>query len=165
MSDDLMNEKQAEMQQYLTFRLHDEHYAVTVGKVREVLVMTEITAVPQSREYMRGVINLRGSVVPVLDLRTRFALPETEDTVDTCIIVVEILKEEEQVQVGLIADSVQEVINLDEEQIEEPPKIGSSIDSSFIQSIGKYNDRFLIILDLQKVFEEETLKEVQKAAS
>ncbi len=115
-----------ETRQYLTFKLAQEVFAVDVEKVREILELTTITKVPKTPEYMRGVINLRGSVVPVMDLRLKFGMPASERTVDTCIVVVEVLHENDVMVIGALADSVQEVFELEPEQIEPPPNSEST---------------------------------------
>lgn len=142
---------------YLTFTLANEQYAVDVSKAREVLEFTAITRVPRTPDFMRGVINLRGSVVPVCDLRLKFGLGATEKTIDTRIVVMEITVRGETAVLGALADSVQEVIELEAGQIEPPPKIGMSIDTQFIKGMGKRNDAFIIILDIDEVFSEEEL--------
>lgn len=159
----MSNESAATTGQYLTFTLGDEQYAVEVGKVREVLEFTEVTRVPRTRDYMKGVINLRGSVVPVVDLRRKFGLEEAEKTVDTSIVVMELNITDEAVVLGTIADSVQEVVSMDDEQIEPSPKIGTKIDTEFIKGIGKQDDRFTIILDIDRVFSEAELANVTAA--
>lgn len=156
----MSDESAATSDQYLTFTLGDEQYAVEVGKVREVLEFTEITRVPRTRDYMKGVINLRGSVVPVIDLRRKFGLPDGRQTVDTSIVVMELDLGGEGVVLGTIADSVQEVISLDREQIEPSPRIGTKIDTEFIKGIGKQDERFIIILDIDRVFSESELANV-----
>ena len=122
-----------ETNQYLTFKLEDEVFGLAIGKVREVLDFTTITKVPRTPEYMRGVINLRGSVVPVVDLHLKFGLAQTEKTVNTCIIIVEISMEGEITVLGALADSVQEVVELEPEQIEPAPKIGTKLNTEFHQ--------------------------------
>lgn len=146
-----------ESRQYLTFSLADEIFAVDVAKVREILEFTSITKVPQTPEYMRGVINLRGSVVPVMDMRLKFGLAETERTVNTCIIVVEIASGADTLVLGMLADSVQEVFELEPENIEPAPRIGMKLDTSFIMGMGKHGDTFIIILDIDRVFSSEEL--------
>lgn len=150
--------------QYLTFTLADEQYAVQVYDVKEVLEYTTVTRVPRTQEFMRGVINLRGSVVPVIDLRLKFGMGETEKTIDTSIIVMEVEINGDKVTVGTLADSVQEVINLDEDQIEPSPQIGTRINTDFIKGIGKQDERFIIILDIDRVFSEEELSMVVEEA-
>src|SRR5579872_2811311 len=141
-----------EMRQYLTFKLGEEIFALDVAKVREVLDFTTVTRVPRTPEFMRGVINLRGSVVPVVDLRLTFGMSRTEKTVNTCIVVVEVSLDGDSVIVGALADSVEEVIDLEPDQIEAPPTIGASVKTEFIQGIGKRDAGFLIILDIDRVF-------------
>ncbi|MBN1524094.1 MAG: chemotaxis protein CheW [Spirochaetales bacterium] len=148
---------------YLTFTLGDEQYAVLVGKAREVLELSNITKVPRTPEFMRGVINLRGSVVPVCDIRLKFGMSITEKTIDTRIVVMEIALEGDTTILGILADSVQEVIELDENNIEPPPKIGTSISTDFILGMGKRNDDFIIILDIEKVFSQKEIEQMKEA--
>lgn len=151
----------AESTQYLTFKLDDEVFAVDIAKVREVLDFTSVTKVPRTPEFMRGVINLRGSVVPVVDLRLKFGLSKTEKTVNTCIIITEVTVDNETTILGALADSVQEVIELESGQIEPAPKIGLRLKTEFIKGMGKQNERFLILLDIDKVFSTEDIALVQ----
>ncbi len=150
-----------ETKQYLSFKLADEVFALDVAQVREVLDYITITKVPQAPEFMRGVINVRGSVVPVVDMRLKFGMEATEQTVDTCIIVMEIKMDEEVTVVGALADSVQEVMDMDPEQIEPAPKIGTRWRTEFIKGIGKHNDDFIIILDIDRIFSEDEILMVQ----
>ncbi len=149
-----------ESRQYLTFTLAEEQYAVDVDDVKEVLELTTVTRVPRTQEYMRGVINLRGSVVPVIDLRLKFGMEATEKTIDTSIVVLEVKLGGSTVTVGALADSVQEVINLDESVIEPPPRIGTRINTDFIRGIGKQDERFIIVLDIDRVFSEDEISTV-----
>ncbi len=146
-----------ETTQYLSFKLGEELFAVDVAKVREILDVIAITKVPQTPDYMRGVINLRGSVVPVMDMRQKFGLPPTERTVNTCIIVMEINHDGETMVLGSLADSVQEVLELGPEQIEPAPKIGIRLRTDFIKGMGKVNDQFIIILDIDQLFTMDEL--------
>ncbi|MDD2898922.1 MAG: chemotaxis protein CheW [Desulfuromonadaceae bacterium] len=148
--------------QYLTFTLADEVFAVDVARVREILEMPSITKVPQVPDFMRGVINLRGCVVPVIDLRLKFGMPETAQTVNTCIIVVEVAMDGENTVLGALADSVQEVIEMEPAQIEAAPHIGTHLDTEFIRGMGKHDGRFVMILDIDKVFSSVELAAVQK---
>ncbi len=143
--------------QYLTVQLGEEAFAVDVSHVREILEFTTVAKVPRTPGYMRGVINLRGSVVPVLDMRLKFGLSQTEKTVDTCIIVVEVFFEDENTIVGALVDSVQEVLELEPDQIEPAPRIGTQLKTEFIKGMGKRDDRFIILLDIDKVFSSEEL--------
>ncbi len=150
--------------QYLTFRLDDEVFALDITQVREVLDYTAITRVPRTPDFMCGVINLRGSVVPVVDMRQKFAMPKTEKTVNTCIIIVEIKTADEDVLIGALADSVQEVIELEPENIEPAPRIGSGLKVDFIKGMGKRGEKFLIILDIDRVFSQKELSGVDMAS-
>ena len=149
--------------QYLTFQLGNEVFALDVSNVREILEFTTVTKVPQTPEFMRGVINLRGSVVPVLDMRLKFGMTITEKTVNTCIIVVEVSFEEETTIIGALVDSVQEVFELEPDQIEPAPRIGTQLRTEFIKGMGKRDDQFIIILDVDKVFSSEELSIAQVA--
>lgn len=150
-----------ETRQYLTFKLGNEIFATDVAKVREVLDLTSITAVPRTPPFMRGVINLRGSVVPVVDLRLCFDMSRTESTRNTCIVVVEVLLEGEATVIGALADSVEEVIDLEPEQIQPAPRIGAQIRTDFIKGMGKRDTQFIMILDIDKVFSAEEMAGVQ----
>lgn len=141
-----------ETSQYLTFKLDQETYALDITQVREVLDFAEITKVPRMPEFMRGVINLRGGVVPVVDLRLKFGMTRTEKTVDTCVIIIDLASEGETTLLGALADSVQEVMTMEPDQISPPPKIGTRLDTEFIKGMGKKNDDFVIIIDIDKVF-------------
>jgi len=153
-----------ETRTYLTFTLEEEDFAVDVTNVREVLDFTNVTRVPRTPDFMKGVINLRGSVVPVVDMRLKFGLQEADVTVDTCIIVMEVEMEGEATVIGALADSVKEVFELDPGRIEPPPRIGSGLESEFISGMGKYNDSFIIILDVNKVFSEDELIYLKEAS-
>jgi purine-binding chemotaxis protein CheW len=152
---------QADMGQYLTFKLDEEVFALDIIKVREVLDFTVITKVPHTPEFMLGVINLRGSVVPVVDMRLKFGMSKTERTVNTCIIIVEIEVEGEGVVLGALVDSVQEVIEMESGQIEPPPRIGTRLKTRFIKGMGKRDEHFIIILDIDRVFSTDELAIVQ----
>ncbi|MBF0343424.1 MAG: chemotaxis protein CheW [Nitrospirae bacterium] len=154
-----------ELSQYLTFKLDDEVFALDIVKVREVLEFSSVTKVPRTPEFMRGVINLRGSVVPVLDLRLKFGMSMTKKTVNTCIIIVEVTLDSEKTVLGTLADSVQEVMELEPENIEPAPRIGSRLKTDFIRGMGKHNDEFIIILDIDKIFSIEELALMQEAGS
>lgn len=153
-----------EIRQYLTFKLENEIFALDVATVREVLDFTVVTKIPRTPEFMRGVINLRGSVVPVVDLRLAFGMSATEKTVSTCIIVMEVRLEGETAIVGALADSVEEVIDLEPDQIESAPKLGTSIRTDFIRGMGKRDNNFLMILDIDRVFSADQLLELRSPA-
>ena len=147
--------------QYLAFHLGEEVFAVEVSHVREILEYTAPTKIPQTPEFMKGVINLRGSVVPVIDMRLKLGLADKEITVDTCIIVVEALFDGEKTVMGALVDSVREVFELEPDQIEPSPKIGTQLKTEFIKGMGKKDDSFFIILDIDRVFSAEELAAVQ----
>jgi purine-binding chemotaxis protein CheW len=151
-----------ETTQYLTFKLEDEVFALEISKVREVLDFTTVTKVPRTPDFMRGVINLRGNVVPVVDMRLKFGMSQTEKTVNTCIIIVEITLDGETTILGALADSVQEVVELGPGQIEPAPKIGTRLNTEFIRGMGKRDEHFVIILDIDKVFSVSELTLVQE---
>jgi purine-binding chemotaxis protein CheW len=153
-----MNNTIADTTQYLTFKLEEEVYATDIAQVREVLEYSRVTKVPRTPDYMRGVINLRGHVVPVLDLKLRFGMNRTEQTVNTCVIIVEVSIQGEKTIIGALADSVQEVIDMDASTIEPAPKIGSKLNTDFIRGMGKRDEQFVIILDIDKVFSADDLE-------
>lgn len=146
-----------EATQYLSFNLEDEVFALDISKVHEVLEYTTVTKVPQTPDFMRGVINLRGKVVPVMDMKLKFGMSKTEKTVDTCVIIVEINLDGEATVLGAMADSVQEVFELEANQIEPAPKIGTRLKTEFIQGMGKRDGEFIIILNVDKVFSSDEL--------
>lgn len=150
-----------ETTQYLTFELDNEVFALDIGQVREVLDFTTLTRVPRTPEFMRGVINLRGSVVPVVDLRLKFGMSRTEKTVNTCVIIVEVTLDGETTILGALADSVQEVLDLGPDHIEPAPKIGTRLNTEFIKGMGKRDNKFIIILDIDKVFSISEIAMVQ----
>ncbi len=152
-----------EARQYLTFKLGNEIFATDVAQVREVLDLTTITSIPRTPDFMAGVINLRGSVVPVVDLRLCFEMSKTESTRNTCIVVVEVLLEGESTVIGALADSVEEVIDLEPEQIQPAPRIGTQIRTEFIKGMGKRDAQFIMILDIDRVFSAEELATVRAA--
>ncbi|SRR5581483_6862189 len=149
--------------QYITFRLGDELFAVNVNQVREVLEVSHITRVPTAPAHMRGVVNVRGKAIPVVDLRLRFGLPQGVDTVGTRIIVLELEMDGEPLVLGGIADSVHEVIEIEPRSIDPPPRIAMRWRTEFIQGMGKRGDDFIIILDVNAVFSSEELALVSEA--
>jgi purine-binding chemotaxis protein CheW len=150
--------------QYLTFVLDNEVFAVDVARVREILEYTTVTRVPKTRKYMRGVINLRGGVVPVVDMRVLFGMSEADTTVNTCIIVMEIVADGTAFVIGALADSVREVMELDPGQIEAAPKVGSRINSDVITGMGKYNNEFIMILNIDKMLPDEASQSIEEMA-
>lgn len=153
----MVSESVTETTQYLTFTLGEEDFALEIARVREVLDYTDITKVPRMPEFLRGVINLRGNVVPVVDLRLKLGMSAIERSVDTCIVIVDILIDGEMIQMGALADSVKEVINLTPDQIAPPPRLGTKLDNKFLKGMGTQDERFLIILDIDRVFSVDEL--------
>lgn len=145
---------------YLTFKLGEEEYGVEILKVREINGIMNITAVPQMPSCMKGVINLRGKVIPVVDLRLKFALPEAEYTEQTCVIVVDVGRE-----IGIIVDTVSEVLDIMNENVEAPPSMGAAVNTSFILGMGKVGEEVKILLDIDKVLTNEELAQVQAASA
>lgn len=141
--------------QYLTFTLDGETYAVSVLKVREVLEHSRITRIPKTAAYMKGLINVRGTGVPVIDLRMKFGIAEAPDTSASSIIVMEIASAGERSVFGAIADSVQEVISMEADRIEPPPRFGTRLSAEFIQGIGTREGSFVIILNIDKILDSE----------
>ncbi len=148
------------IRQYLTFTLDKELYAMDIAKVREVLEYTEITRVPRTPEFLRGVINVRGRAVPVVDMRLKFGMSRTVPSVNTCIIISEVELDGESTVLGALADSVREVFDLEPDQIEPAPRLGARIKTEFIEGMGKQGEEFIIILNIDKVFSAEELSVV-----
>jgi purine-binding chemotaxis protein CheW len=145
-------DKSLGVQTYLSFKLSEEAFAINVSKALNILEMSHITRVPKTPDYIKGVINLRGTVLPVVDLRIKFGLPEKENTVDTSIIVLSIDIEGEPVLAGILVDSVKEVLELKSEDIVPSPKIGAKYNSGFIDGMWRVGEKFIMILDIDKVF-------------
>lgn len=143
--------------QYLTFRLGDELFAIPVAHVREVLEVSQITKVPTAPSYMRGVVNVRGKAIPVADLRQKFGLPQVGDSVHTRIVVMEVMLDGELTVIGGIADSVHEVIELDSDQINPPPRIALRWRTELIDGMGRRGDDFIILLNIEAMFSLEDL--------
>jgi purine-binding chemotaxis protein CheW len=154
-----------ETSQYMTFKLGNELFAINVAQVREVLEVAQSTKVPTAPRYMRGVVNVRGQATPVVDLRLKFGLLESPDTVHTRIIVMELELDGEPTVLGGIADSVHEVIELEPGSINPPPRIAMRWRTDFIQGMGKRGDDFIIILDVNAVFSSEELAIVGEASN
>jgi purine-binding chemotaxis protein CheW len=154
---------------YLTFALAHEEYGLEILKVREIIGYIDVTAVPQTPHYVKGVINLRGQVIPVIDLRAKFGMETTEVTDETCIIVVEIAHAGHKFSTGIVVDRVQEVLDITGEQIEEAPQFGGAVNTDFILGMGKVGDSVKILLDIDRVLAGESLgslaREVNAATS
>ncbi|OFX21212.1 MAG: chemotaxis protein CheW [Bacteroidetes bacterium GWA2_31_9] len=153
----MANETTINSNSYLTFKIGNELFAAHVSKVLNILEMTKITKVPRAPEYMLGVINLRGTVLPVVDTRVKFGIVANEITSNTCIIVMDIAIENDNVHVGALVDSVQEVLEIEEKNILPPPSIGSKYKSEFIKGMIHFNEEFIMLLDIDKVFSSEEI--------
>lgn len=149
---------------YLSFRLEDEKFAIPVGKVIEILEVPKITKVPRAPDYMKGVVNLRGSVLPVIDTHLKFGLPPTKLTVDTCIAVLDIEIDGEKIMLGALVDAVEEVLEINPEQISPSPSIGNKYKSEFIDGMAKVDEEFIMILSIDKVFSSDELITLKSVA-
>lgn len=144
-------ETRAKPGKYLTFALGPEEFGLEILKVREIIGYMDITAVPQTPEYIRGVINLRGQVIPVVDLRAKFAMQAEEKTSQTCIIVVETRRGEQTFNTGIVVDRVRDVLDIAGDQIEDAPSFGTRVETNFILSMAKIGDSVKILLDIDRV--------------
>lgn len=153
------------IQTYLSFKLGEEVFAINVSKVLNILEMKPITRVPKSPDYLKGVINLRGTVLPVVDLRLKFGLSENKITVDTNIIVLSIDKEGETIMLGILIDAVREVLEFKTEEIAPSPSIGTKYNSGFIKGMWRVEESFIMILDIDKVFSVEEIIDFKEQIS
>ncbi len=149
---------------YLTFSLSDEEYGIGILKVKEIIGMMAITSVPRTPEFVKGVINLRGKVIPVMDLRLKFSMESIPYSERTCIIVVEVDSHESTVPIGIVVDSVSEVLNINEIEIEETPTFGTSLKTEYILGMAKIEGGVKILLDIDKVLSTEEIKALEKTA-
>lgn len=152
-----MESNHNESESYLTFKLGEEEFGVHVSQVLNILEMTRITEVPQAPCYMKGVINLRGMVLPVIDTRVKFGMPQTEYTHNTCIVVMDIEMEGDTIHLGSIVDEVLSVVEIEESQVEPPPSLGNQYRSEFIFGMAKIEDQFVMLLDMERVFRGEEI--------
>lgn len=142
---------------YLSFQVGSEIFAASVSHVINILEMSKITRVPKSPSYMKGVINLRGSVLPVIDTRLKFGLPETEYTTNTCILVLELESRNETIRIGAIVDSVHEVLELAGSEIQDPPAIGTKYKTDILEGMARKDDNFIMIMNVNKVFADDEI--------
>ena len=149
---------------YLTFCLAEEEYGLSIEKVREIIGMMTITSVPQTPDFIKGVINLRGKVIPVVNLRLKFEMPEIEYTDRTCIIVAEIEGSRGKIQMGIVVDAVAEVANIKGEDIEKAPAFGGHMQTSFIQGLAKIGGRVKILIDIDLILAGEEIAQIEQAA-
>ncbi|MGM0531012.1 MAG: chemotaxis protein CheW [Bacteroidota bacterium] len=159
-----MSENEESSNSYLTFKLGEEEFGAHVSQVLNILEMTRITGVPKTPDYMKGVINLRGMVLPVIDTRIKFGLPETEYTHNTCIVVMDLDLDGDTVHIGAIVDEVLSVIEIEDGQIEPPPSIGNRYKSEFIYGMANVEENFIMLLDMQKVLSSAEINEISSKA-
>ncbi len=155
MSKNIVNTKR---ERYLTFYLGDEQYGIAIDKIKEIIAIMKVTNVPNTPLYMRGVINLRGSIIPVVDTRLRFNMDEREPDMHTAIIIVEV----EKTNIGFIVDRVEEVSSIDSSNLSAPPKFGGKVDTDFICNVAQVEDSVVMILDVLKLFEADELVSLEK---
>jgi purine-binding chemotaxis protein CheW len=153
------NQLSGEFVKVVSFHLGNEEYGVDIAQVQEIIRMVEITHVPRAPRFMEGVINLRGQLIPIIDLRTRFSMPRIDQTKSTRIIVTEIGNK----RVGIVVDSVSEVLNIPLEQVEDAPDMIAGVGTEYIQGVGKVSDRLIILLDLTMVITGEEKAELETA--
>ncbi len=147
---------------YLTFALHSEEYGLEILKVREIIGYLSITKIPRTIDYIKGVINLRGQVIPIVDLRLKFGMPEAEVTEKTCMIVVEGLKDGVEKQIGIVVDAVSEVLEITKESMSPAPDFGGSVDQSLIMAIAKVEMKIILLLHIDKVLFDEEIDAVKE---
>jgi purine-binding chemotaxis protein CheW len=149
---------------YLTFTLAEEDYGIGILKIKEIIGMMPVTTVPQTPDFVKGVINLRGKVIPVMDLRRRFDIEPIEYTDRTCIIVVEIKGTYGTIQIGIVVDSVSEVLNIKDEEIENAPTFGTKMKTDYILGMAKIDGGVKILLEIDKVLDHSELQTIEEAA-
>ncbi|WP_295055075.1 chemotaxis protein CheW [Sulfuricurvum sp.] len=155
------NTLQSRRERYLTFFLGEEQYGIAIDRIKEIIAIMKVTNVPKTPAYMRGVINLRGSIIPVVDTRLRFGMETKEEDMHTAIVIVEV----DKVNIGFIVDRVEEVASIESSKLSEPPKFGNNIDTDFICSMAQMEENVVMILDVLKLFEADeliSLEQIQK---
>lgn len=155
------NTASTKRERYLTFYLGEEQYGIAIDKIKEIIAIMKVTKVPNTPIFMRGVINLRGSIIPVVDTRLRFGMENREPDMHTAIIIVEV----EKTNIGFIVDRVEEVSSIDSSNLSEPPKFGSQVDTAFICNVAQVENGVVMILDVLKLFEADelvSLEEIQQ---
>ena len=165
----MLNKAKTEMKEtqtgkYLTFKLGKEKYGLGIHKVIEIIEMQDVTPVPRTPDYVRGVINLRGIIHPVIDLNKKFGMGRTEETDITCIVIVVVEREDSQEQFGVIVDEVSEVEDIDEEDIDETPSLGTKVNEEFIMGMAKNDGKVKMLLDIEKVLSEEELEMISEVS-
>jgi purine-binding chemotaxis protein CheW len=147
---------------FLTFTLAEEEYGIGILKVKEIIGMMPITSVPRTPEFVKGVINLRGKVIPVMDLRVKFGMASIDYTDRTCIIVVEIDTDDMTIQIGIVVDTVSEVLNIKQEEIEDAPSFGTRLDTDYILGMAKIDSGVKILLDIDRVLSAKEIQAMEK---
>jgi purine-binding chemotaxis protein CheW len=149
---------------FLTFTLEDEEYGISILTVKEIIGMMPVTSVPRTPDFVKGVVNLRGKVIPVIDLRLKFSMGEIPYTDRTCIIVVEINADESTILIGIVVDAVSEVLNIRDQDIEETPTFGAKLDTGYILGMAKMEGGVKILLDISKVLSQEEMIQLEKVS-
>ncbi len=147
---------------YLTFELGDEFYGIEILKIQEIIGLMDVTHLPRTPAFVRGVINLRGRIIPVVDLRAKFELPSTDDTERTCIVVVQVAVHGAPLIMGLLVDEVSEVINVQAEMLEPAPSFGSGVDVAFLMGLAKVNSKVVMLLDVDRVLADTEMSSIQE---
>ena len=150
---------------YLSFRLGDEAFAANTSKVLSILEMTKITEVPQAPHFMKGIINLRGKVLPIIDIRMKFGMTPTVYTSNTCIVVMDIAMETGSVELGVLVDSVESVLEIERDKVLEAPSIGSRYKADFIEGVIHEGDNFIMLLDIDKIFSSLEIVALNQSAA
>lgn len=156
--------KISEINSYLVFKIGNEEFAAHASKVQRILELQTITFVPKAKHYMKGVINLMGKVLPVIDARLKMGLPEKEADNNTCIIVLEVRKGDKVVETGIIVDAVQSVIEIQKDEIKDPPTLGFEVNSDFIHGMFEQDNKFIMLLDVDSVFSIEEVVSLSESA-
>ncbi|KIM10135.1 MAG: chemotaxis protein CheW [Sulfuricurvum sp. PC08-66] len=150
--------QQSRRERYLTFFLGEEQYGIAIDQIKEIIAMMKVTNVPKAPAYIRGVINLRGSIIPVVDTRLRFGMAQREVDMHTAIVIIEVQK----INIGFIVDRVEEVASIDAASMSEPPRFGNHIDGDFISSMAQMEQNVVMILDVVKLFKDEELFNIEQ---
>ncbi|MGR5146218.1 chemotaxis protein CheW [Photobacterium alginatilyticum] len=150
-----------EQQQFLTFVLREELFAINIRPIKEIIEYGQLTVVPMVPEFVRGVINVRGNVVPIIDLAVRFGWPTTKVTKRSCIVIVEVESEGERIEIGVVVDAVSEVLDIPLTDIEPAPSFGARLRTDFIEGMGKVNDEFIVLLNVGRVLSVEELSSLE----
>ncbi len=163
MEEILENQSYIRAGKYLTFKLGPEEYGLIIMKVKTIIGLMDITAVPRTPKYVRGVINLRGQIIPIVDMRLKFGMKQTEDTRETTIIVVEIPKDDSMEEIGVVVDAVSEVLDITEEEIDDAPSFGGSFEEDFILGMAKIKKSVISLLNVDKILSTSEIVELIKA--